>query len=135
MLLVEMNSANQVPKSSDIASLASELVLISSVINNVNTAAAKQDNIYVIAASIGLIASYLAKVAAFREANEQQIAPGVTTFANELKIISSLIGLISGILSYWALLIEVSLRAQGIPAPQTPNTGSNTSVTGALLVQ
>lgn len=135
MLLVEMNSKSQVVKSSDIAALASILVLISSLINNFNRVTAKRDSIYVVAASIGLYASYLSKIAAFQEANEQQIAPGVTTFANELKIISSSIALVSGILSYWALLIEVSLRAQGISAPQTPASGGNTSITGSLLVQ
>lgn len=131
---MEMNAANQRAKSSDTAALASKLFLIFSLINNLNIATAKRDNIYVIAATIGLIANYLSKIAAFQEANEQQIAPGVTTFANELKIISSSIGLISGILSYWALLIEVSLRAQGISAPPTPSVGGNTSITGALLV-
>ena len=126
---------SQPSQSSQTASLASKLVLISSIINNVNSATSKQDNIYVIAATIGLIASYLSKTAALQEANEQQIAPGVTTFANNLKLISSSLGLLAGAISYWALLIEVSLRAQGISAPQTPGTSGNTSVTGSLLAQ
>jgi hypothetical protein len=130
-----MNAANNATQSSQTITLASKLILISSIINNVNTATAKQDDLYVVAATIGLIASYLSKTAALQEANEQQIAPGVTTFANELKIISSSIGLISGLISYWALLIEVSLRAQGISAPQTPGSSGNTAVAGSLLVQ
>jgi hypothetical protein len=132
---LETNATNNVAQSSETATLASKLVLISSIINNLNTATAKQDDLYVVAATIGLIASYLSKTAALQEANEQQIAPGVTTFANELKIISSSIGLLSGIIAYWALLIEVSLRAQGIAAPQTPGSSGNTSVTGSLLAQ
>jgi hypothetical protein len=132
---LETNAANNVAQSSETATLASKLVLISSIINNLNTATAKQDNLYVVAATIGLIASYLSKTAALQEANEQQIAPGVTTFANELKIISSSIGLLSGLIAYWALLIEVSLRAQGIAAPQTPSSSGNTAVTGSLLAQ
>jgi hypothetical protein len=132
---LETNAANNVAQSSETATLASKLVLISSIINNLNAATAKQDNLYVVAATIGLIASYLSKTAAFQEANEQQIAPGVTTFANELKIISSSIGLLSGLIAYWALLIEVSLRAQGIAAPQTPGSSGNTAVTGSLLAQ
>jgi hypothetical protein len=132
---LETNAANNVAQSSETATLASKLVLISSIINNLNTATAKQDDLYVVAATIGLIASYLSKTAALQEANEQQIAPGVTTFANELKIISSSIGLLSGLIAYWALLIEVSLRAQGIAAPQTPGSSGNTAVTGSLLAQ
>lgn len=120
--------------SSETAALASYLVLISSILNNINTASVKSDNIYIIAASIGLLSNILAKKASFQEAIEQQIAPGVTTFANELKLISSSISLIAGILSYWALLIESNLRAQGISAPQTPNIGENTSITGSLLI-
>lgn len=122
-------------RSSDIVELASFLILISSILNNLNTATGKRDDIYVLAATIGLITNYLTKEAAYKEADEQQIAPGVTTFANELKIISSILGLASGILSYLALLIEVYLRQQGIEAPQTPGTSGSTSVTGALLVQ
>jgi hypothetical protein len=132
---LETNAANNAAQSSETATLASKLVLISSIINNLNTANAKQDDLYVVAATIGLIASYLSKTAALQEANEQQIAPGVTTFANELKIISSSIGLLSGLIAYWALLIEVSLRAQGIAAPQTPGSSGNTAVTGSLLAQ
>lgn len=132
---MEASESNQASQSSQTATVSSRLVLISSLINNINTATGKSDNIYVLAATIGLIASYLSKVAALQEANEQQISPGVTTFANELKIISSSIGLLSGIIGYWALLIEVSLRAQGIQAPQTPVISGNTAVTGALLSQ
>jgi hypothetical protein len=136
---VEMNagsqSTGQMSQSSETAALASRLILISSIINNLNAATAKQDNIYVIAATIGLIASYLSEIAAIQEANEQQIAPGVTTFANNLKLIAAAIGLISAAISYWALLIEVSLRAQGISAPQTAGSSGDTSVAGSLLVQ
>ncbi len=132
---MEASESNQASQSSQTATVSSRLVLISSLINNINTATGKSDNIYVLAATIGLIASYLSKVAALQEANEQQIAPGVTTFANELKIISSSIGLLSGLIAYWALLIEVSLRAQGIQAPQTTGTSGNTAVSGALLAQ
>jgi hypothetical protein len=132
---MEASESNQASQSSQTATVSSRLVLISSLINNINTATGKSDNIYVLAATIGLIASYLSKAAALQEANEQQIAPGVTTFANELKIISSSIGLLSGLIAYWALLIEVSLRAQGIQAPQTPGASGNTAVTGALLSQ
>lgn len=130
-----MNAANLTPRSAELAALASELVLISSIINNINRVTAKKDSIYIIAASIGLFSSYVAKLAADQEGLEQQIAPGVTTFANNLKITSSSLGLVAGLLSYWALLIESSLRAQGISAPQTPGITGNTAVTGSLLAQ
>ncbi|MCM0649444.1 hypothetical protein NBE98_13845 [Clostridium swellfunianum] len=128
-------SSNQIEKSSATAALSSELVLVSSIINNLNTATAKRDDIYVIAATIGLIASYFSKIAANQEANEQQISPGVTTFANNLKLIATDLGLISAAISYWALLIEVALRAQGISAPQTGGPSGSSSVSSSLLVQ
>jgi hypothetical protein len=126
---------NQIAGAAATADLSSKLILISSIINNLNTATDKEDSLYVVAATIGLIASYLSKVAAIQEAKEQQVAPGVTTFANNLKLIAASIGLISSAISYWALLIEVTLRAQGISAPQTPGAAGNTAVSGSLLVQ
>lgn len=131
---MDINAANNVPSSSELAALASELVLISSIMNNVNRVTVKKDSIYVLAASIGLLSNYVASIAAYKEGLEQQIAPGVTTFANNLKISASSLSLVAGLLSYWALLIETSLRAQGIAAPQTPGTTGNTAVTGSLLV-
>jgi len=131
---LKKDAANQTLSSQDIAAAASFLVLISSIINNLNTATAKRDDIYVVAGTIGLITNFLFKEAALKEASEQQIAPGVTTLANELKVISSSIGLISGILSYLALIIEVSLKAQGISAPKTPSAQWDSSITGSLLV-
>lgn len=142
---MEMNAANQNPNpnpnpaptapSANTAALASELVLISSIINNLNRVTAKKDSIYIIAGTIGLISLFLIKKSAIQEANEQQIAPGVTTFANNLKLISSSTAIIAGALSYWALLIESSLRAQGIAAPQTPGAVANAAISGSVLAQ
>ncbi|ERI95313.1 hypothetical protein HMPREF1982_00313 [Clostridiales bacterium oral taxon 876 str. F0540] len=122
----------QTPKSSDTAALASRLNLISSILNNFNFS--KQDEIFVVAGIIGLLSTYLVRKAAVQEANEQQIAPGVTTFANNLKLIGTSIGLISSSILFWALLIEVSLRAQGIQAPQSSAVGIARGA-GAVLVQ
>jgi hypothetical protein len=129
----EQSQSSQPSQSSQTIENAVKLVLLASLINNINLATAKSDSIYVIAASIGLAASYLSKVAAFQEAEEQQIAPGVTTFANELKLISSSLGLIANLIGYWALLIEVNLRAQGVEAPQTPKISGDAVVNSALL--
>ncbi len=127
-----METNEQTVKSSDIATLASRLNLISSILNNFNIS--KQDEIYVIAGVIGLISTNLVRKSAILEANEQQIAPGVTTFANNLKLIGTSIALISSSILFWALLIEVSLRAQGIQAPQSSATGINTN-SGSVLAQ
>lgn len=136
---MEVNASNQnpapTPPSAKTAAIASELVLISSLINNINRVTEKKDSIYIIAATIGLISTYLIKVAAVQEANEQQIAPGVTTYANNLKLISSSAAIFSGVLSYSALLIESYLRSQGIPAPQTPSSVANATLSGSALVQ
>lgn len=149
VLLLEMNTATQISGSSNTtttaatqpsrssitATQASKLVLISSLINNINNASARQDSIYVIAAIIGLIATYLTDVSAYQEAGEQQIAPGVTTFANGLKMLSANMALIAGAIAFWALLIEVNLRAQGISAPQTQAHSANPTVTSSVLSQ
>lgn len=127
-----MNATGQTTRSADIAALASRLDLISSLLNNFNVS--KQDEIFLLAGIIGLSATFLSNKAAFQEASEQQISPGVTTFANQLKIVGSTLGSIAGSILFWALLIEVSLRAQGISAPQTPIVQTATE-TGALLVQ
>ena len=127
-----LETNEQTVKSSDIATLASRLNLISSILNNFNIS--KQDEIYVIAGVIGLISTNLVRKSAILEANEQQIAPGVTTFANNLKLIGTSIALISSSILFWALLIEVSLRAQGIQAPQSSATGINTN-SGSVLAQ
>jgi len=129
----QTQSSQQPSQSSQTSEEAVKLALLASLINNINLATAKSDPIYVIAASIGLVASYLSKVAALQEAEEQQIAPGVTTFANELKLISSSLGLTANLIGYWALLIEVNLRAQGIQAPQTAAISGNAAVNSALL--
>lgn len=128
-------AANQTPNSAATSTLSSNLVLISSIINSLNIATEKQDSLFVLAATIGLIATYLTRISAIQEANEQQIAPGVTTFANNLKLISSNLALLAAAIAYWALLIEVSLRAQGISAPQTPGFAASPTVTGAVSVQ
>lgn len=127
-----MNNIEQTSQAEKTATLASNLVLISSILNNFNTA--KRDDIFLIAGIIGLLSNFLSNKAAFQEANEQQIAPGVTTFANELKIIGSSIGLVAGIILFWALAIEISLRAQGIQAPITPSSGGASGLSGALLI-
>jgi len=110
------------------ASLASKLLLIGAII--VNTI--KEDNMLILASVLNVIAVLLLRKAAFLEADEQQIAPGVTTFANNLKLIATPLSVISSVLLLWALLIEVSLKQPitGIsPAPAA--AGSS----GAILIQ
>jgi hypothetical protein len=88
------------------ADLASRLLLVASIIVNV----IGTDNFLVLASILNLTAGFLTIRAARQEAEEQQIAPGVTTFANGLKLIGSHTGLFVSILFFLALLIEINLK-------------------------
>ncbi len=101
------------------ATVASRLLLFASLI--VNTM--KQDNMFVIASSLNLVALFLIRRAAILEAEEQQIAPGVTTFANNLKLLATPMSLTASLILFWALLIEISLKQ--------PITGVTPAPTGA----
>jgi hypothetical protein len=118
---------NQAVSYQTLAEKASKLILTSAVINNYTD----DDNLFILAAIIGLAAGVLINKAAFLEAEAQQIAPGVTTFANKLKIIGTTISLASSLILFWALLIEVSLRSQGI---RFGTSSSLAGSTGSLRV-
>ncbi|MEA4848483.1 MAG: hypothetical protein VB106_14745 [Clostridiaceae bacterium] len=108
------------------AELASRLLLISSVIVNV----LEKDSFLILASLLSLTAGLFTVKAARLEAEEQQIAPGVTTFANGLKLIGSHTSLFVSIILLWALLIEVSIKQVTVTAAQPELAGS----LGAFLV-
>jgi hypothetical protein len=91
----------------------------------------KQDNMLVLASSLNLVALLLIRRAAVLEAEEQQIAPGVTTFANNLKLIATPLSVTASVLLLWALLIEITLKVPPIGITSAP-TGAG--ATGAVLV-
>lgn len=106
------------------ATVASRLLLFASLI--VNTM--KQDNMLVLASVLNLVALFLLQRAAVLEAEDQQIAPGVTTFANNLKLLATPISTFASILLFWALLIEIALKqpVSGIaPAPSGAGTAGS----------
>lgn len=108
------------------AKIAGILLLLASLTSNL----AQSDNFFVLASLTSLAANLLLNKAAFLEAKAQQIAPGVTTFANKLKIIGSTVSIGVVLLFLWALLIEISLKQQGITFPQPTAAGT----TGAFQV-
>lgn len=108
------------------AKIAGILLLLASLISNL----AEDDNLFVLASLISLTAGILTYKAANLEAEAQQIAPGVTTFANKLKIIGSTVSIGVTLILLWALLIEISLRQQGITFPQATAAGT----TGTFIV-
>lgn len=108
------------------ADTASVLLLISSIIVNF----VEGDEFLVIASVISLTAGFLTIRAARLEAEEQQIAPGVTTFANGLKLIGSHVGVGVSLIFLWALLIEISLKQPVGIAVEPTFAGA----TGAFLV-
>lgn len=91
----------------------------------------KEDNLLIDASIISLIGDVIIIISVLLEAYEQQIAPGVTTYADTLKIIGTIGALIFALILFKAQLIEVSLKNQsaivGIP-PLTAAAG--TVVTG-----
>jgi len=103
------------------ATLAGRLLLVSSIIINV----IRGDNFLVLASVLSISAGFLTIKAARLEAVEQQIAPGVTTFANGLKLIGSHAGIIVSLIFFWALLIEISLK-------QPTETAAEPTFAGAL---
>lgn len=103
------------------ANLASRLLLVASIIVNV----LEGDDILILGSVINIAAGFIIIRAAKLEAEEQQIAPGVTTFANGLKLIGSHTGLFVSLILFWALLIEVSIR-------QTSPVGTAPAFAGAL---
>lgn len=108
------------------ATAASRILLISSIIVNIM----EQDEMLVLASVLNLAAGFLILKAAFLEAEEQQIAPGVTTPANRLKIIGSIGNIGISVILLIALLIEVSIK-------QTSAVGAAPTVagaTGAVLI-
>ncbi|MHB1393657.1 MAG: hypothetical protein ACYCYE_11415 [Clostridia bacterium] len=109
------------------ATLASRILLLASLI--VNTI--KQDNMLVLASIMNLIALLLIRRAAVLEAEEQQIAPGVTTFANNLKLIATPLSITASVLLLWSLLIEVSLKQPIVGVSPAPTAAGSA---GAFLV-
>ena len=108
------------------ANLASRLLLIGAIIVNV----IEGDNFLILASLLSIAAGLLTIKAARLEAVEQQIAPGVTTFANGLKLIGSHASIIVSLILFWALLIEVSIRQATTVATQPILAGS----LGAFMV-
>ncbi|MGE5631559.1 MAG: hypothetical protein ACM3TR_10755 [Caulobacteraceae bacterium] len=110
------------------ANVALRLLLFGSFI--VNTM--KQDNMFILASVLNLTASLLLRKAAVLEAEEQQIAPGVTTFANNLKLIATAMSIGVSSLLLWALLLEISIRQRIVGVSAAPTTAG---AAGALLVR
>lgn len=109
-------SQEQLEAGDEEAALASRLLLIASVIINF----VKGDTFLILASVISITAGLVTIRAAKLEAEAQQIAPGVTTFANGLKLIGSHVSIIVSLLLFWALLIEIALRQPvGIAAEPT----------------
>jgi hypothetical protein len=109
------------------ATVASRLLLFASLI--VNTM--KQDNMLVLASSLNVIALILIRRAAVLEAEEQQIAPGVTTFANNLKLLATPMSLTASIILFWALLIEIALKQPVVGVSSAP---SGAGAAGSLFI-
>lgn len=121
-----VNNNMETPEYERLATLASRLLLFSSIISNTT-----DEPSYLIGASIiGLYAGILLVKSAILEAEAQQVAPGETTFANKLKLIGTSGNLACSFILYIALLIETYLGTPPTGAAQTPAAGT----VGALFV-
>lgn len=110
-----------------LAQLSAQFSLLSSLIVN----STKEDNLLIDASIISLIGDVIIIISVLLEAYEQQIAPGITTYADSLKIIGTIGALIFALILFKAQLIEVSLKNQsaivGIP-PLTAAAGTVVTV-------
>jgi hypothetical protein len=108
------------------ANLAGRLLLTASIIVNVIGG----DTFLILASVLSITAGFLTVKAAKLEAVEQQIAPGVTTFANGLKLIGSHTSVFVSLILFLALLIETSLKQPSRVAAEPTLAGN----IGAFLV-
>ena len=116
----QVTNSDQPTDYKEIAKFAGKLLLLSSIIVNTK----EQDNLFITASIISLVGGSLLVRSAFLEAEEQQIAPGETTFANKLKIIGTTGNIIFSFILFIALIIEVSIKQQPTFVAQTPVSGS-----------
>jgi hypothetical protein len=81
---------------------------------------------------VKLFCGVLFILASVLEANEQQIAPGVTTEANRLKVSGSIISIIGSLILTRAFYIEERLKQQGVSFPTatvTPFIAGTSAIT------
>jgi hypothetical protein len=99
------------------ALVARRLLLFSSAIVNFTT----ENEPLILASFMSFTASLLVYKAASLEATEQQIAPGITTVANRIKVFASAVSIFISFILFWALLIEIAVKGQtaGIGAEPT----------------
>lgn len=106
-----------------LAHLSAQFALLSSLIVN----STKEDNLLIDASIINLIADAIIIISVLLEAYKEQIAPGVTTHADILKIIGTIGALIFALILFQAQLLEVNSKNQsailGIP-PLTAAAGA-----------
>lgn len=125
------NQSQQVSSGQREATIAARLLLIGSIIVNVT----KIDNLLILASLSSITANFFLVRAAFLEANAQQIAPGVTTTANRLKIIGTTGSLTVALILFTALLIEVSIRqATGLTGAAAVAQAAGAGGAAALVV-
>jgi hypothetical protein len=115
------------PERTELANLAARLLLIGTTLINVD----KSDQTFVLAGILNLTGGLLLRRAAVLESQEQQIAPGETTFANKLKLIGTAGGLFFSLILFWALLIEISLKQ---PTTGIAGTPTLAGASGSLFV-
>ena len=114
------------PDYSQIARIAARLLLISTFIINTT----KDNNLLILASLISLSAGGLLIRSALLEASEQQLAPGLTTLANKLKVIGTTGSIFFSLLLFIALIREISIKQQPTIVGQTAVAGT----AGALFV-
>ncbi|WP_163195680.1 hypothetical protein [Clostridium thermarum] len=122
----ETNTEQQPEYFRQLATFASRLLLISSIITNIE----REAKFLIVASIISLYAGFLLVKSANIEAQVQQIAPGQTTLANRLKIVGTTGSLIFSFILYIVLLIETAIGTPPTVSGQTPVSGTS----GALLV-
>ncbi|MDF2675201.1 MAG: hypothetical protein K0R09_3473 [Clostridiales bacterium] len=96
--------------------LANQILLLGQAI----VVATKNNQLILLAVYIKLFVGFLFIMAVILESKEQQIAPGVTTPLNKLKLFGSTISQIGAIILTYVLQNEIALREAGVTPENVP---------------
>lgn len=118
----EQTSTSQINQGALTANKLVEIINNLLLIGAVLSVASTEDNVVITSAGIKLLAGFLSVGAALLESREQQIAPGVTTPLNRLKVAGSTISIIGALVLTYVLLQETRLRRAGIVPPSAQIT-------------
>lgn len=112
---IAQNTSEQIT-SVQLGAIANQILLLGQAI----VVAVKSNQLILLAIYIKLFAGFLFVAATILESKEQQIAPGISTPLNRLKLMGSTISQVGAIILTYVLQNEIKLREAGITPPNVP---------------